>query len=229
MKSIAIIPARAGSKRIPNKNIKEFFGKPIIAYSIEAALQSGIYDEVMVSTDSESIKEVALRYGAKVPFLRSKLNSNDYSTTVDVLLEVLEYYNSNMNDYQYATCIYACAPFVTTKLLKDSFRILREGYDCVFPALAYSHPIQRAFKISNECKAIPFFSASDPTLRTQDFPQLFHDAGMFYTFEVEKLVKNKSLLTDNCYAIKLEDYCAQDIDNYNDWVLAELKYQLFLK
>ncbi len=226
MKRIAIIPARGGSKRIPNKNIKDFFGKPIISYSIEAALSSGMYDEVMVSTDSESIRDVALHYGAKVPFLRSADNSNDFSTTVDVLLEVLEWYRQAGHEFDLATCIYACAPFTSAGLLKESFRILDEGCDCVFPVLPYSHPIQRALEVSETGRIAPFFDV-DATARTQDFKKAFHDAGMFYSFDVGKLLINKSLRTQNTFAVEINELHAQDIDNENDWQLAELKYKMF--
>ena len=228
MKRIAIIPARGGSKRISNKNIKDFFGKPIIAYSIEAAINSGMYDEVMVSTDSESIKEVALKYGAKVPFLRSAENSNDFATTVDVLLEVLAWYKANGSEFNASTCIYACAPFTSSALLKQSFSMLDKGCDCVFPVLPYSHPIQRAVEVSEEGKITPFFDA-DTIVRTQDFKKAFHDAGMFYTFDVNKLLVNKSLRTQDTLAIEINELHAQDIDNENDWQLAELKYKMFFK
>ena len=228
LKRIAIIPARGGSKRIPNKNVKMFFEKPIIAYSIEAAINSGLYDEVMVSTDSEVIKEIATKYGAKVPFLRSDKNSNDFATTVDVLLEVLEFYKKNGSEFDEATCIYACAPFVNTDLLKKSFSVLDENYDCVFPVLPYSHPIQRAIELSIEGKIIPFFK-SDDQARTQDLKKAFHDAGMFYTFNVERLLESKSLRTENTFGISISEMCAQDIDDENDWSLAELKYKLFFK
>ena len=227
MKRIAIIPARGGSKRIPNKNIKDFFGKPILAYSIEAALGSGLYDEVMVSTDCKLIKDVALQYGAKVPFLRSSINSNDFATTFDVIEEVIEWYSQKGINFKEATCIYACAPFTTINLLKKSFQLLEKGCDCVFPVLPYSHPIQRAVEVSKDGKIIPFFDLND-TARTQDFKKAYHDAGMFYTFDTVKLLINKSLRTENTIALEINELCAHDIDNENDWKLAELKYNLFL-
>ncbi|MDR7372360.1 pseudaminic acid cytidylyltransferase [Flavobacterium aquidurense] len=226
MRKIAIIPARGGSKRIHNKNIKEFFGKPILAYSIDAAIKSGLYDEIMVSTDCEIIKSVALQYGAKVPFIRSKENSDDFATTVDVLLEVLDWYKIKGYEFDEATCIYACAPFVSVELLKNSFQLLNDKCDCVFPVLPYSHPIQRAIEISSEGKVVPFFD-EDSNKRTQDFRKAFHDAGMFYTFNVPELLKSKSLRTRNTKAIEIDELHAHDIDNENDWKLAELKYKLF--
>jgi N-acylneuraminate cytidylyltransferase len=227
LKKIAIIPARGGSKRIPHKNIKDFFGKPIISYAIEAALKSGLYDEVMVSTDSDEIASIALKYGAKVPFIRSTENSNDFATTVDVLCEVLEWYEKQNIKFQYATCIYACAPFINSKVLQDSFVILiKEECDCVFPILAYSHPIQRALKLSETAK-IRTFDDFNSNARTQDLDKAFHDAGMFYTFDVDKLFVNKSLRTQNTFAIEIDELHAHDIDTDNDWILAELKYKLF--
>jgi pseudaminic acid cytidylyltransferase len=226
LKRIAIIPARGSSKRISNKNIKDFFGKPIIAYSIEAALGYGLYDEVMVSTDCELIKDVALQYGAKVPFLRSSINSNDFATTFDVLEEVLNWYNKNGINFNEASCIYACAPFTTPNLLKQSFQLLEKGCDCVFPVIQYSHPIQRAIEVSVGGKVIPFFDV-DNSIRTQDFKKAFHDAGMFYTFDVYKILLEKTLRTENTIAIEIDEHRAHDIDNENDWKLAELKYKLF--
>lgn len=228
LKKVAIIPARGGSKRIPQKNIKLFFGKPIIAYAIEAALKSGLYDEVMVSTDSEVIANVAREYGAKVPFIRSADNSNDFATTVDVLCEVFDSYKENNVEFEFATCIYACAPFVNVKILQDSFELLfNEKCDCVFPILAYSHPIQRSLKVSDIGRIVPFDDYYS-NVRTQDLDKAFHDAGMFYTIDVKKLMVNKSLRTVNTFAIEIDELHAHDIDTENDWVLAELKYKLFL-
>lgn len=227
MNKIAIIPARGGSKRIPKKNIKNFFGKPIIAYAIEAALKSGLYNEVMVSTDSEEIAAVALKYGATIPFIRSADNSNDFATTVDVLCEVLDWYKERDVEFEFATCIYACAPFINEKLLKDSFEILiNEKCDCVFPILAYSHPIQRALRFGEKGK-IDTFDDSNSNYRTQDLDKAFHDAGMFYSFDVNKLLLNKSLRTSDTFAIEINELHAHDIDTENDWILAELKYKLF--
>ncbi len=226
MKRIAIIPARGGSKRIPNKNIRDFFGKPIIAYSIEAAIHSQLYEEVMVSTDSEDIKEIALQYGAQVPFMRSSQNSNDFATTVDVLIEVITNYQSLGMDFDFGTCIYACAPFTTVSLLKQSFEYLDNETDCVFPALSYSHPIQRAFSVTKEGKIIPFFEENTNN-RTQDLKPTFFDAGMFYSFSTTNFLKNKSLRTENTKSIVLDEMLAHDIDNEDDWRLAEFKYKMY--
>lgn len=226
MKKIAIIPARGGSKRIPNKNINFFFGKPIIAYSIEAALKSDLYDEVMVSTDCEAIAKVAKEYGAKVPYIRSAKNSNDFATTVDVLLEVLNWYRKNKFEFEFASCIYACAPFVNAKVLQDSLDILlTKKCDCVFPVLAYPHPIQRALNLLDNGSVIPF-DDSNSNARTQDFKKSYHDAGMYYTIDIKNFLVNKSLRTKNTFGIEIDELQAHDIDTETDWKLAELKYQL---
>jgi N-acylneuraminate cytidylyltransferase len=229
MKSIAIIPARGGSKRIPRKNCKLFHGKPIIAYSIEAALESKLYDEVIVSTDDKEIAEIAIKYGAKVPFFRSYKNSNDFATTVDVLFEVLDWYKNKNISFEFATCIYACAPFVSSNLLAQSiYKLEATKCDCVFPILAYSHPIQRAFKIESS-GIISVFDENLPNARTQDLEKAYHDAGMFYTFNVNQLYLTKSLRTKNTIGIEIDELQAHDIDSEEDWKIAEIKYQLFQK
>ena len=229
MKKIAIIPARGGSKRIPKKNTKPFFGKPIIAYSIEAAISSGLYDEVMVSTDDQEIADIAVKYGAKVPFMRSEANSSDFATTVDVLLEVIRWYEQKGAYFELATCIYACAPFVNSKLLNESFKFLKDkNADCVFPSIAYSHPIQRAIKILADGR-IEQFDSKNPDARTQDMAKAFYDAGMFYTFNVARLLETHSLRTENTFSIEVDELHANDIDTESDWQMAEIKYKLFLR
>ena len=229
MKSIAIIPARGGSKRIPRKNCKLFFGKPILAYSIEAALQSGLFDEVMVSTDDEEIAALAKQYGAKTPFFRSKKNSSDFATTIDVIVEVLDWYKSQGHNFETATCIYACAPFVNAALLEQANKkLVAAKADCVFPVLTYSHPIQRALKLNGD-GFVSLFDETNPNARTQDLEKTYHDAGMFYSFFVDNLYQTKSLRTKNTLALEISELQAHDIDSDDDWKLAELKFQLFIK
>ena len=229
MKSIAIIPARGGSKRIPRKNCKLFFGKPILAYSIEAALQSGLFDEVMVSTDDEEIAALAKQYGAKTPFFRSKKNSSDFATTIDVIVEVLDWYKSQGHNFETATCIYACAPFVNAALLEQANKkLVAAKADCEFPVLTYSHPIQRALKLNGD-GFVSLFDETNPNARTQDLEKTYHDAGMFYSFFVDNLYQTKSLRTKNTVALEISELQAHDIDSDDDWKLAELKFQLFIK
>ena len=147
-KNLCIIPARGGSKRIPRKNIKPFKGKPIIAYSIIAAFESGLFDEVMVSTDDLEIAEIATSYGASIPFLRSEENSNDFATTADVLKEVLNSYKKEGKEFDYICCIYPTAPFVSSKRLIEGFEMLNKGADSVLPILSFDYPIWRSFKVN---------------------------------------------------------------------------------
>lgn len=226
MKKIAIIPARGGSKRILRKNCKDFLGKPIIAYSIESAIKSRLFDEIIVSTDDMEIAEIARNYGAKVPFMRSAKNSDDFSTTVDVILEVLNWYAEIGEKYTIGTCIYACSPFVTSELLIQSDSLINNyKADCVFPVIEYSHPIQRALILDQSNKISPIESVNNES-RTQDFVKSYHDAGMFYTFDVLSLFKNRSLRTENTYSIPLSQMNSQDIDTFEDWKIAEIKYKL---
>lgn len=225
-KNIAIIPARGGSKRIPRKNIKNFLGKPIIAYPIEILKRSNLFDEIIISTDDEEIAKIAIEYGAKVPFLRSNKNSDDFATTADVLLEVIEKLEENGQVFDNAICVYPCSPFLTEDLLIESFKKIENSkLDCVFPIVKYGHPIQRALKVTNELIA-PYFEENN-SVRTQDLTAAFHDAGMFYTFNIKTLKITKSLRTKNTLGIEIEEHLTQDIDNIIDWKLAELKYKMF--
>jgi pseudaminic acid cytidylyltransferase len=228
MKRIAIIPARGGSKRVPRKNIKDFFGQPIISYSIITALKSELFDEVMVSTDDEEIAEIALKYGAKVPFLRSSINSSDKSTTVDVIIEVIEWYNNIGVFFEQASCIYPCSPLLTIQQLKKSYNQLAgDEVDVVFPVVSYSHPIQRAFYLDNLKKIKPVFDINN-FLGTQHFESTYHDAGMFYSFNIKKVLQNRTLRTNNTKVIELSQLEAQDIDDLVDWEIAKLKFQIQL-
>jgi N-acylneuraminate cytidylyltransferase len=224
--NIAIIPARGGSKRIPRKNIKPFCGKPIIAYSIEAAIASNLFDEVMVSTEDEEIATIAKQYGAKVPFMRSEKNADDYAGTVDVLIEVLEEYNRQGFTFDYGCCIYPTAPFITNTLLKQAFdKLIKEKLDAVFPVMPFSFPIQRALKI-NKDGLIQMFYPEHLNSRSQDLEKAYHDSGQFYFFNMDSLLSKKKIYSDNTGVIILNEMQAHDIDNEDDWAVAEFKYQL---
>jgi len=229
MKRLAIIPARGGSKRIPGKNIKDFLGKPIIAYSIEAALSSGLFEEVMVSTDSEAIASIAKQYGAKVPFYRSEKNADDFATTVDVLFEVIEQYEAKGMSFESACCIYPTAPFVNGSTLKTAFQhFIENRFDSVFPVLRFESPIQRALKVDADNR-ISMFYPEHQRSRSQDLEPAFHDAGQFYWFRIDRLYENKKLWAPNSGIIEINAMQGQDIDNLEDWKLAELKYSLLAK
>ncbi len=226
--SIAIIPARGGSKRIPRKNIKSFLGKPIIAYSIEAAIKSKIFQKVMVSTDDNQIAEISRKYGADVPFLRSKKNSDDHAVTADVLEEVLREYEKRGIQYSYICCIYPTSPFTTTKLLKKSKKMLIQSrVDSVIPIVRYSYPIQRALKKDHD-DIIDFINPENINKRSQDFTLSYHDAGQFYWLNVFQFKRQKRLFMNRTLGIELFEGQVQDIDVKDDWNIAEMKYRFFI-
>jgi pseudaminic acid cytidylyltransferase len=226
MKNLAIIPARGGSERILKKNIKSFLGKPIIAYSIEAALKSGLFDEIMVSTDDDEIAEIAIKYGATVPFLRSHKNADAFATTFDVINEVVLKYKSLNKIFDYTCCIYACAPFVTKNKLIEAFDLIKkESFDSVLPITTFGFPIQRAFKIDKNNKTA-FFNPEFSLTRSQDLEQSYHDVGQFYWMNTNNCLQKKAMITDNTGSIVVSEMQAQDIDTELDWKLAELKYEL---
>ena len=226
MSNLLIIPARGGSKRIPRKNIKSFLGRPIIAYSIEAAIASNLFDEIMVSTDDEEIAETAIKHGANVPFLRSAKNSNDYATTFDVVEEVISKYKSLNKTFNFTCCLYACAPFVTANRLIESFELLQQyNFDSVLPLIPFGFPIQRALKRLENNK-VDFFNPKFSLTRSQDLEQSFQDAGQFYWMNTIECLKKKAILTDNTGSIVISEMEGQDIDTHIDWKLAELKYEL---
>lgn len=227
-KSVAIITARGGSKRIPRKNVKDFLGKPIIAYSITAALQSRCFDEVMVSTDDKEIAEIAIAHGAHIPFYRSSKTSDDFATTAEVLNEVLEEYQNRGTEFNYACCIYPTAPFVSSKKLIEAFDQLKKfDADTAFPVVRFSYPIQRALKIENN--KLVMYWPEHINSRSQDLTPAFHDAGQFYWVNVARFLGDKKLFTDNSVPILMPETEVQDIDTEEDWEIAEMKYQVLLR
>ena len=220
--NLAIIPARGGSKRIPRKNIKIFLGKPIIAYSIEAALESHLFDEVMVSTDDNEIAEIAKQYGALVPFIRSNQNANDHATTMDVIQEVISSYQDNNRTFKNVCCIYPTAPLLTIQDLNKGYLMLTEGgFDTVLPVSAFSYPIWRSLKLEND-KAMMNWPEHILS-RSQDLPIAYHDAGQWYWLRTNNPLQ--SLFTENTGAVVIEEERVQDIDTESDWQLAEIKYE----
>lgn len=219
---IAIITARGGSKRIPQKNVKAFCGKPILAYSIQAAIESGLFDEVMVSTDSSEIAEIAKAYGAKVPFMRSEQTAGDFATTDDVLREVFEEYKKRNQEFALAVCIYPTAPFVTAAKLQQAVELMQDGVDAVTPVVKFSFPPQRALVI-REGK-LEYQYPEYASKRSQDLKPIYHDCGQFYVLRPENVLnKKKDIKTLPYICSELE---VQDIDNEEDWKLAEMKYQM---
>ena len=225
MSSLCIITARGGSKRIPRKNIRPFLGKPIIAYSIEAALSSGVFDEVMVSTDDEEIADVARSFGAGVPFFRSEATSNDFATTPDVLNEVLDEYEKRERTFDFFACIYPTAPFVTGEKIKTAMEKLRgSDGDSIRTVVRFSFPPQRAFVVRDGI--ISFQYPQYRMTRSQDLEPIYHDCGQFYIYRTSSFRKFGDAGKMLPLIVREEE--TQDIDNYSDWDLAEIKYKKFV-
>lgn len=225
MSSIAIITARGGSKRIPRKNIKVFCGKPIIAYSIEAALKSELFDEVMVSTDDEEISEIAKKYGAKVPFMRSAETANDFAILKDVLNEVLSEYKKNGKSFDEICCILPTAPLVDSNDIIKSHEILEKNHCIsVIPVVKYSYTIFRSLKIENGKLAMNW--PENYPKRSQDLPDAYHDAGLFYWYDKRYFEEKVAGFGENAHPFILDEEKVQDIDTLDDWKIAEIKYKL---
>lgn len=225
MRRMAVITARGGSKRIPRKNIREFCGKPILAYSIEAALESGIFDTVMVSTEDKEIAEIAEGYGAEVPFLRSSRNADDFATTREVLREVLGEYGSRGERFDVLSCIYPTAPFVTAGRLREAAKLLEEnGADSVLPVVRFSFPPQRCVVVQDGF--LQFKWPENAQVRSQDLEPYYHDAGQFYFLNVESFLAQDVLVMKKTVPLILPETEIQDIDTEEDWRIAELKYRL---
>ena len=226
MSNLCIITARGGSKRIPRKNIKAFLGKPIIAYSIEAALASDLFDEVMVSTDDEEIAAVAREYGASVPFMRSAATANDYASTRDVLVEVLDEYEKRGKTFDFFSCVYPTAPFVTAEKLRAAFAKLQESdADAVMPVIPFSYPPQRAYVIENG--SLTFMYPEYKLSRSQDLQPIYHDCGQFYFYKTD-IYRGFEQGTGKTLPLIMPEEETQDIDNFSDWDLAEIKYKKFI-
>ena len=222
---IAIIPARGGSKRIPNKNRKLFFGKPIIARVIENVLGSGLFSSVFVSTDDEEIAAIAKQFGAEVPVLRSSKNSDDYATTSDVLVEVLEYLATNGRTYDTACCIYPTSVLISSNDLKTAHAYFSEkGASVLLACAAYSHPIQRSFTIQDHAIKLRFPEYIHT--RSQDLEKVYHDTGSFYFFDVANFMETKTLWQEQTVPFVVNENQVQDIDTPEDWSMAEMKFKL---
>lgn len=231
MADVAIITARGGSKRILGKNIKDFCGKPIMAYAIAAALDSRLFDEVMVSTDSPEIAEIAKAHGASVPFMRSPSASDDYATTADVLHEVLSAYAEREKSFDFMCCLYPTAPFVTAEKLRVAHTAFMEsGADMLEPVVAFSYPPQRSFSI--EAGLLAYNYPEHVRTRSQDLPTWYHDAGQFYFYRVEAFRRSVEGSSEQggydlrCVPFVMNEMEVQDIDTLMDWQLAEAKYRL---
>lgn len=219
--NVAVIPARGGSKRIPRKNIKEFCGKPMIAYSIEAALQSGCFDKIIVSTDDSEIAQVAKSYGAEVPFIRPKELSNDYTGTIPVIRHAIDWLVKQGSDPNLVCCLYATAPFVTAEYLQQGLQQLEETNAAyAFTVTSYAFPIQRAIKLNPEL-GVEMFDANNFNARSQDLEEAWHDAGQFYWGRVGAWLSEKIIFGADSTPVVLPRHRVQDIDTPEDWERAE--------
>lgn len=223
--NIAIIPARAGSKRITRKNIKSFCGKPIISYSIETAKKSKMFDKIIVSTDSKEIADISKYYGAEVPFLRPKSISDDFSTISDVMLHATEYLKNEYGEtIQTVCCIFPTAPLLKNEDLLKGYKIFSDGkWAFVFAATNFSYPIQRSFK-KNISGSITMFYPEYYNSRSQDLEEGYHDAGLFYFGSTESWINKNNIFSENSSIILIPKFRVQDIDNPEDWLIAEKKF-----
>lgn len=224
--NLCVIPARGGSKRIPRKNIKEFNGKPIIAYSIKAALDSNCFDKIIVSTDDNEIKEIAKKYGAEVPFVRPNKLSNDYVVTLKVVKHAIDWMEKNNNTIENVCCLYATAPFIQPKVILEAFEKLQDsnaGY--CFSLTRFPFPIQRAIKI-DQFNKIKMFNPEQLNSRSQDLEDAFHDAGQFYWGKSQSFKDELPLFSDDTIPYFLPSYLVQDIDTNEDWIRAEAMYKV---
>ncbi|OJV37845.1 MAG: pseudaminic acid cytidylyltransferase [Bacteroidia bacterium 43-41] len=221
MKNLAIIPARGGSKRIPKKNIRDFLGKPIIAYSIEAAIKSNLFDEIMVSTDDNEIAETAKKYGASVPFMRSTKTADDTSGLADVIEDVKKMYALKNIEFENICCILATSPLTSKEILQVGLtELISKNADSVRPVVRFPYPIQRSLKMDSD-GGVSFFHPEFAQTRSQDLETAFHDAGMFYWMKADKGLKG-----NNRFGFEISEMECQDIDNETDWKMAELKFKL---
>ncbi|MBY6219402.1 pseudaminic acid cytidylyltransferase [Marinobacter nauticus] len=219
--AVAIIPARGGSKRIPRKNIKEFCGKPMIAWSIEAAMESGGFDRVIVSTDDEEIAAVARQYGAETPFMRPAQLSDDYIGTIPVIRHAVEWLADNRYAVSQACCIYATAPFVAPEDLKRGQQLLNsEACSYAFSVTSYAFPIQRAIRITGGGR-VAMFNPEHFQTRSQDLEEAWHDAGQFYWGTAQAWTQERPIFSEDAAPVTLPRHRVQDIDTPEDWVRAE--------
>lgn len=224
MKSVAIIPARGGSKRVPRKNIKLFAGKPIIAYSIEAAIASKLFDKIIVSTDDEEIAAVAESYGAEIPFMRPKSLSDDHTGSNEVLKHAIKWLEENEYTFEYVCCLYATAPFLQVESLKEGFdKLVTSEKSYTFSVTSFPFPIQRAIKIRTD-GSIKAFNTEHIYTRSQDLEEAYHDAGQFYWGKTEAFLNDTVVFSKESVAVILPRYLVQDIDTAEDWYRAELMY-----
>lgn len=223
--SVAIITARGGSKRIPRKNIRPFRGKPIISWPIQAALDTKLFDEVMVSTDDDEIAQLAISFGATVPFMRSADTANDTATTADVLYEVLNVYEQVGRTFDNACCLYPTAVFATAEILREAHELLTStGYEVIIPVTPFEYPIWRSLR-RDDTGRVELNWPENLNARSQDLPAAFHDVGQFYWFRTEAFRRSRTLMGTSTGSMIVPPSEVHDIDTEEDWALAEIKHE----
>jgi pseudaminic acid cytidylyltransferase len=226
--NIAIIPARGGSKRIPRKNIRDFYGHPILKYSIDAAQRSGLFDKIIVTTDDAEIAEIAKSYNVEVPFLRPKHLSDDFAGTTAVVSHALKWLKEAGEKYEFVCTIYPTAPFLSSDHISKGYRVLKSSTATnTFSATASRYPVQRMFKINEQERCEMFFPENFES-RSQDLEEAYHDAGQFYWSRVSNYGK-ESMFAQSSIPVVLPGYLVQDIDSEDDWVMAEIMYKVLLE
>ena len=218
---VAIIPARGGSKRIPRKNVKDFCGKPMIAWSIEAAKASSCFDQIIVSTDDDEIAKVASEWGGTVPFMRPEKLSDDFTGTLPVIRHAVEWLNQHETPVEYACCLYATAPFISAEDLKLGLQLIKDaGSSYAFSVTSYAFPIQRAIRITENGR-VAMFNPEHFQTRTQDLEEAWHDAGQFYWGTADAWCEERLIFSEDSVPVKLPRHRVQDIDTPEDWIRAE--------
>jgi len=223
---ICIIPARGGSKRIPRKNIKMLNGKPMIAWPIETALKTSLFDRIIVSTDDPEIADIAISHGAEVPFVRPVELSDDFTSTRDVVIHTLDFLQRENCIPKWTCCIYPTTPFLKTEYLLESFHeLIQQDLDFVFSSIYYDHPIQKAFYVRPDKSLVRLFP-ENRFARTQDLESALHDAGQFYWGNTQSFIEKKDSIESNSAAYILPKFLIQDIDTIDDWIRAEMIFKV---
>lgn len=222
--NLAVIPARGGSKRIPRKNVRPFAGRPMIAWSITAALDSGCFDRVVVSTDDDEIADVARHWGAEVPFMRPADLADDRTATIPVIAHAIEWIQEHAGSFAAVCCIYATAPMVQPDDIRRGLRLLEEtGADYVFPVTSFPHPIQRALRLGTDHR-VEMFHPEHYATRSQDLEPAYHDAGQFYWGRPQAWLQRRAMFGPHAVGLPIPRHRVQDIDTPEDWERAELLY-----
>lgn len=229
-KSVCVIPARGGSKRVPGKNIRPFCGRPLMAWSIDCAKESGLFDRIIVTTDSEDIAKVARECGAEVPFFRPPHLSDDITPTIPVVAHAVKELENQGEHYDYVCCLYATAPLVNPASLRKGFETIRSRPEKSFAisVTSYAFPIYRSIKLEEDDSIAMNFTDQEK-YRTQDYPEAYHDAAQFYWGRPDSYYRENRFFTNASVGVRIPRSQVQDIDTEDDWILAEALFKVLRK